>query len=84
MATDPSKTSQCEQILLHLKSGKSITPIEALNQYGIMRLGARIYDLRNQGYDIESEPVVKTSVSGTRIRYARYSMPATSGRGADA
>jgi len=47
--------SQTEQILEHLKSGKEITPMDALVNYGCFRLGARIYDLRQQGYDIESE-----------------------------
>lgn len=33
-------------------SGKSITPIQALNKFGIFRLGARILELRQSGYDI--------------------------------
>lgn len=43
--------------MAHLQSGKSITPLEALNLYGCFRLGARIWDLRNEGYDIEMELV---------------------------
>lgn len=45
--------SQCSDILAHLKRGP-ITAIEALNSYGCFRLAARIKDLRDQGYDIES------------------------------
>lgn len=33
-------------------SGKSITPIQALNKFGIFRLGARILELRQAGHDI--------------------------------
>ena len=49
--------SQRLRILAHLRSGKSITPLEALNLYGCFRLGARIWDLRNEGYDIGMELV---------------------------
>ena len=50
--------TQCDRILRHLKDYGSITPLEAMNEYGIMRLAARINDLRAQGIAIESE--VKT------------------------
>ncbi len=49
--------TQKEAILRHLQSGKTITPLEALNLYGCFRLGARIWDLRNEGYVIRSERV---------------------------
>lgn len=45
--------SQCNDILAHLKRGP-ISAIEALNSYGCFRLAARIKDLREQGYDIET------------------------------
>ena len=47
--------SQTQQILAHLKSGKSITPLEALNDYGCFRLGARIYELKQDGHTIETD-----------------------------
>ena len=50
--------TQCDRILRHLKDYGSITPLEAMNEYGIMRLAARINDLRSQGIAIASE--VKT------------------------
>lgn len=50
--------TQCDRILRHLKDYGSITPMEAMNEYGIMRLAARINDLRAQGIAIASE--VKT------------------------
>ena len=49
--------TQKEAILRHLQSGKTITPLEALNLYGCYRLGARIWDLRDEGYEIKSENV---------------------------
>ena len=44
--------SQCTQILKHLQEGKPITPLEALNLFGVFRLAARISNLREQGHEI--------------------------------
>jgi hypothetical protein len=63
--------SQNAAILSHLLSGKSITPIEALNKYGCFRLGARVHDLKSEGHKIDKE-TVHDRVSGKR--FARYSM----------
>ena len=41
-----SLESQELQIFAYLKTGKTLTPIEALNLFGCLRLGARIYNLR--------------------------------------
>lgn len=49
--------TQTAQILAHLKTGRSITPLEALDQYGCFRLGARIFDLKERGFKIHSERV---------------------------
>jgi|13_taG_2_1085334.scaffolds.fasta_scaffold10982_5 hypothetical protein len=47
--------SQEKQILEYLQAGNKITPIDALNLFGCFRLGARICDLRNKGYNIDNE-----------------------------
>lgn len=62
--------SQCDRILQHLQSGKTITPAQALNQYGCFRLGARIYDLKKDGYSIDSR-IVRTE---NGKKYAEYSL----------
>ena len=49
------KLTQCERILRHMKDFGSITSLEAMTEYGIMRLASRINDLRAQGYAIVSE-----------------------------
>lgn len=46
---------QNAQILSHLKRGKEITPMEALNEYGCFRLAARVFELRDSGWPIECE-----------------------------
>lgn len=49
--------TQAQLILAHLQSGKSISPLEALKHYGIMRLGARIWELKRDGHPIKSRIV---------------------------
>ena len=59
--------SQNEVILNHLKTIGSITPMEALLDYGCFRLGARIYDLKRSGYNI-----VAKAVEANGKRFAEY------------
>ncbi|WP_369608232.1 helix-turn-helix domain-containing protein [Snodgrassella alvi] len=40
------KEAQTIQILEFMRAGNSITPLDALRKFGCMRLGARIYDLK--------------------------------------
>ena len=62
--------SQNKQIKAWLESGKSITTLDALNLFGSFRLGARIFDLKNDyGMNIKTEMV---EVNGKR--YAKYSL----------
>lgn len=61
--------SQLKQILAHLKSGRSITPLEALAQYGCFRLGARIYDLKQIGHDIHRTMFEDHKTGKTFARY---------------
>jgi Helix-turn-helix domain len=52
--------TQAEAILEHLRAGGSITPLDALTEFGCFRLAARIYDLRRAGVAIEEEAVTLT------------------------
>ena len=47
-------TTQCEAILKHLQTRGTLTPIDALREYGCFRLAARINDLRHSGWDIRT------------------------------
>lgn len=58
--------SQKNLILNDLMKGQTITPIDALNNYGCMRLGSRINELRNQGYNII------TTLNKEGKKYAKY------------
>lgn len=45
--------TQCERVVRHMKDYGSISTKEAMDEYGIMRLGSRISDLRNMGHNIQ-------------------------------
>ena len=49
------KMTQCERILRHLRDHGSISSLEAINEYGILRLASRINDLKRRGYNIVGE-----------------------------
>ena len=60
------KISKQSKVLAHLVSGKSITPIEALELYGSFRLGALIFNLRKDGHNIKTDLIKGTG-------HAKYS-----------
>lgn len=62
--------SQKLRILNYLKR-RPITPIQALEKFGCLRLAARIEELRSEGHSIETERVER----GNK-RYARYRLTA--------
>ena len=64
--------TQCEQVLKHMKEHGSISSIEAFFDYGITRLSARIWELRNNGYEIETDMMKVKSEKGVVKHYARY------------
>ena len=47
--------TQNKRIRQYLESGRKLTPLDALYQFNCFRLGARIYDLKDQGMNIETE-----------------------------
>ena len=65
-----NKTSQNDRILKHLKSGKTISPLEAMGVFGVYRLAARIFELRQDGHEI----VKKIKDDGQGRTYAEYSL----------
>ena len=47
--------TQLDLLKNHLRSGRSITPLEALGLYGVFRLAARMKELRDQAWDIGTD-----------------------------
>ena len=67
-----SKLTQCERVLRHLEDYGSISSLEAMTEYGIMRLASRIADLKGQGYDIVSERGTSKNRYGEQTSYSVY------------
>lgn len=66
--------TQCDKVLRHLRDFGSITPMEALKEFGCMRLGARIHDLKRAGHDITRTLEAGRNRYGEETRYARYTL----------
>lgn len=62
------EVAQEEKILAYLKTGKTLTNLEALYKFGAERCSARIHRLKDQGAPIDKE-MIKTG-SGKRV--AKY------------
>ena len=62
--------SQKKRVLHWLKSGRTLTPLEALNNRMGMRLSAIIFNLRDEGHDI-------TNVG--KEKYAEYKLMSKDG-----
>lgn len=66
--------TQNDRILRHLRDYGSISSMEAVQEYGIMRLASRISDLKKAGIPIRREMVAGKNRYGESISYARYSV----------
>ena len=64
--------TQCERVLRHLNDNGSITALEAMQEYGIMRLASRISDLKNMGYEITSITETSKNRYGEAVHYSKY------------
>lgn len=70
--TKASKSTQRMRVMLHLKAGKTLTSLEALRLYGIMRLPNRISELRKRGERIEKTMITVQNKYGETVRVAEY------------
>lgn len=61
--------SQNKVLRKHLESGKSISPLIALNKFGIYRLASRVNDLRNEGMNIST-----TMIYLNPVKFAKYKL----------
>lgn len=65
--------TQKDKIVQFMKQHEWITQRDAYSM-GIYRLGARIWDLKNNGVPIKAEYVKVTNADGTKTFIARYSL----------
>ena len=67
--------TQNERILKHLQTHKrGITPMQALEKFGCMRLASRISDLRQMGYVISREMIAVKNRDGETCHVANYKL----------
>lgn len=70
---EDNKNTQKQFILQHLQQYGSIEPLTALREYGCYRLGAVIFNLRAEGYNIVTERVeAKSKITGRPVQFAKY------------
>ena len=72
----PEKVTQGAKILKYMQEYGSITPVEAFRDLGVMRLGARIYDLEQKGVRIIHERETSKNRMGEKVSYSRYRLEA--------
>ena len=66
--------NQEQRILNYMKYFGSITPLDAMREFGIMRLASRISDLKKRGYKISREYEKSVNRYGEHTKYARYKL----------
>lgn len=67
--------NQCDMILDYLHKHDGITHLEACNELGIQRLGARVWDLKHKhGYAIRSERTTVKNRRGEKCCVVRYKL----------
>ena len=65
--------SQSEEVLAYLRGTGPLNQFTAKDELGVLRLGARIWDLKQRGYAIRTELIeAPTEYGGTRV--AQYSL----------
>jgi hypothetical protein len=68
-----TKATQTQRVLSYIREFGSITAIEAVRDLGVMRLAARVSDLKKAGYDIISEQQAVRNRFGETCYVAKYS-----------
>ena len=60
------------RILHHFIEHRTLTSMEAFENYGITRLAARVAELRKLGYDIQTIMMEGVNRYGESVRYGKY------------
>ena len=68
-----TKATQTQRVLDYIREFGSLTAIEAVRDLGVMRLAARISDLKKDGVDIICEQQAVRNRFGETCYVARYS-----------
>ena len=66
--------TQCEKILEYMQEFGSITPLDALREFGCMRLASRMTDLKKAGVKFKKTMVKGRNRKGEAVRFAKYTL----------
>lgn len=66
------KTTQRQRIIQYIREFGSITSWDAYKDLGITQLGARIFELKNEGYNFRTKIEYDTNRYGEKVDYKRY------------
>lgn len=66
------RITQKDRIINYIRQFGSISSWEAYSDLGITQLGARIDQLKKEGYEFKSEWVSNTNRFGEKTEYKRY------------
>ena len=69
-----TKLTQCDKVLRHLRDHGYSTSLEAINEYGILRLAARIGELREKGIPIASMWTTGKNRYEEPVNYSVYTL----------
>lgn len=64
--------TQCERILKYMQDFGSINPMQAMKDLGVMRLAARVSDLKKEGHHISRRMVSAKNRYGEAVSFAEY------------
>lgn len=69
------RATQCEKVVNYMRLHGSITPLDAMLDLGIFRLGARIWDIKNKmGLKVVTKTVAVQNRFGQTCYVASYSL----------
>ena len=63
--------TQCDRILQYIEENGSITQLDALREFGCMRLASRMCDIKKMGYPVTKRMEKANNRYGDPITYAR-------------
>ena len=66
--------TQANRVLEYLKSGKTITTLNAFKELGITRLAARVYELKTDGHEVKKNTITVVNRFNENCAIAEYYM----------
>jgi hypothetical protein len=68
------KPTQCQRVLDYIRQFGSITSLQAYADLSVTQLGARLYELKEQGYEFTKERINTTNRFGEPTHYDKYKL----------